>query len=61
MIDANNEFEFDTKGFSFWPKQSFHRHRKRIYNQLAVEKQSFQRLTSNFQGRRAGETAEKKF
>ena len=54
-----NKFSFDQQGFSFWPTQAFHRHMKYIYNQLAVEKQSFQRLTSRFQGGRADETAEK--
>jgi hypothetical protein len=39
--------------------KSFHRHRNRIYKQLVVEKQSFQWLTSKFQGGRAGETADR--
>ena len=39
----------------------FHENKKRIYNQLVVEKQSFQRLTRKFQDEIAGETAEKEF
>ena len=59
IVDAINKFDLITKGFLFGQSKSFTNTGIASTNRLAIEKQSFQRLTSKFQGERAGETADR--